>query len=137
MLVLIGVLVPLDGWLSRLAQALAQTLVFGSGLQRELEVLQQYGGPAAIGIGAAVIWLLDPERRRRLLDWFAADGVTALLAVAVKLVVGRARPKFNAPLAFLGPFGTYAVSPGLGARHAWEFWRPDVSPCGAAATELF
>ena len=123
---LILILVPFDGWLSRLAQALAQvlaqTLPLGGELQRELDVLQQYGGPAAIVIGAAVVWLLDPGRRRRLLDWLAAIGATAILVVVMKLTVGRVRPKFNDPLAFLGPFGTYPIGARVGVRHAWEFW---------------
>jgi len=123
---LIVMLVPFDGWLSRGAQALAlwlgRTLPLGGELQRELEVLQQYGGPASIAIGAATVWLLDPGARRRLLDWCAALGVTGILVSAMKLIVGRARPKFNDPLAFLGPFGTYQLGPHIGVRHAWEFW---------------
>ncbi len=119
-------LVPFDGWFSRCAQALAlwlaHTLPLGGELQRELEVLQQYGGPASIVIGAATVWSLDPGGRRRLPDWFAALGATGILVTAMKLIVGRARPKFNDPLAFLGPFGKYPLGPHIGVRHAWEFW---------------
>ncbi len=116
LLVLAGVAFPWDGAVSDAARSLR----LGGDLRRELEALQQYGQGASILLVVLLIWALDPPRRRRLLDYALAIGVTALAVMPMKLLVGRPRPKFGDPEHILGPLGVYPVGEGVGLRHAWE-----------------
>ena len=113
----LGALVfPWDGPLSDSARSLR----LGGDLRRELEALQQFGQGASILLVCLFIWALDPPRRRRLLDYALAIGLTALVVMPMKLLVGRPRPKFGDPQHILGPLGVYPVSDEVGLRHAWE-----------------
>jgi membrane-associated phospholipid phosphatase len=69
-------------------------------LKREMRVLQQWGAPASLALGASVIALLDRARARRLLDLLLGAGITALVVHALKLSIARARPRFGDPGAF-------------------------------------
>ncbi|MBI3302836.1 MAG: phosphatase PAP2 family protein [Deltaproteobacteria bacterium] len=92
-------------------------------LRSELEALQQYGALSTMVVGIAIIWLVDPERRRRLLDWLAAAALTSLTCTAVKICIGRPRPKFDDPATFLGLWDTYPLTLKAGVtvlRHSWE-----------------
>jgi len=97
-----------------------RSLNLGGDLRRELEAFQQYGQGGAILLVALLIWMLDPPRRRRLLDYGLALGATALVVVPMKMLCGRPRPKFEDPAWFLGPFGKYSVNEEVGLRYAWE-----------------
>lgn len=94
-------------------------------LKRELEAIQQFGQGVSLVVIMTAIWLLDPSKRRRLLDLAAAAASTGLLVLFLKMMIGRPRPRpaFNDPLYFLGPLGEYPVKEGVGVRHAWEFWK--------------
>ncbi|MFI4896841.1 MAG: phosphatase PAP2 family protein [Phycisphaerales bacterium JB059] len=116
LLILGGVVFPWDGPVSDAARSLR----LGGDLRRELEALQQYGQGASILLVVLLIWALDPPRRRRLLDYALAIGVTALAVMPMKLLVGRPRPKFGDPEHILGPLGVYPVGEDAGLRHAWE-----------------
>lgn len=94
----------------------------GGDIRRELEAAQQYGQMVSSLLIALVIYLQDPPRRRRLLDWAAAFIVAGIVCNAMKLLIGRPRPMFNDPLCFLGPLGEYPINAKVGVRHAWEFW---------------
>ena len=96
----------------------------GGDFKRELEAIQQFGQGASLVVIATTIFLLDPTRRRRLLDLAAAAASTGLLVLTLKMLIGRPRPRpwFNDPFHFPGPFGEYPVSDKAGVRHAWEFW---------------
>lgn len=118
--VLVG---PFDGALMRLS-ALAPS---GGDIRRELEVLGQYGGGTSIIVAVVLIWLLDPKRRRHLLDWVAAGAFAAAVAYPMKMLIGRPRPRhaeFYHPWDILGPVGQHPFDEGIGLRYAWEFWSP-------------
>ena len=106
----IAMLIPLDGLL---AGFLSLDRLPGD-VRRELEAIQQYGQLSVLVITAVLIWRLQPRRTRRLLDLGLAAGVTALAAQVVKHLAGRARPLYDEPLAFVGPFATF--DPGNGAE---------------------
>ena len=122
--VLLALLLPLDGPISRFLRSLP----LRGDLRREVESLQQYGQTLSSIVVAVAIWLQDPGHRRRLADWAAAWAVTAVFVAAGKGLIGRPRPRFDDPLYFLGPFGQYPISERMvaghpvGVRHAWEFW---------------
>jgi len=105
----------------------------GGDLRRELLFLQQYGAVTSVLIVCAAIFVLDRTRRVRLLDLAAGVLVNALAVNAIKILVGRPRPRFNDPLHFSGPFHPYplvrdvdpiapGVQPGTVWRHSWEVW---------------
>src|ERR1043166_3799001 len=79
-LVLVFALLPFDGLV---AHWVARHQLSGDA-RRELESLQQYGQGLSSLLVAAVIWLQDPARRRRLADWAAAYGLTWFAVFAVK-----------------------------------------------------
>jgi membrane-associated phospholipid phosphatase len=127
-LVAVLLLWPLDGWLSTVLAPAGQAHAWlGPDLRRELEALQQFGqGAITVAIGIT-IWVMDPGRRRALLDWLAAIGIGALIAFGLKMLLGRPRPVLEEPDLLLGPFGVYPLGPGLGVAHAWEFWNERAS----------
>ncbi|MDX2147845.1 MAG: phosphatase PAP2 family protein [Planctomycetota bacterium] len=111
------VLLPLDGPVSAFLRANPP----GGDLRRELNALQQYGAISSIIIALVIIGLLQPERLRAVVRvWAAAMVVGAVVINALKLLIGRPRPKFDDPLHFPGPFGAYPIDPEVGVRHAWE-----------------
>ena len=109
---------PLDGAIARSASTLRESL--GGDLRRELETIQQFGDLITTLLIAWVIWAVDPARRRRLLDWGFAIGLTAVVVSGLKMFIGRPRPKFDDPALLLGPWGAYPVGDDVGVRHAWE-----------------
>lgn len=115
-LVLFLLLFPFDGPISRTLR----TLKLGGDVRDELQSLGQYGQLTFSLLGGLAVWLLDPPRRRRLLDWIAAALVAAVVASVLKALVGRPRPVFDDPAYFLGPWGIYPVTAEVGLRHAWE-----------------
>jgi membrane-associated phospholipid phosphatase len=114
--------IPLDGFIGPPVRNLGQSL--GGDLRRELEAWGQYGQGLWVVVVAVAFLRLQPWRWRRLLDLGVAAALTWAATYAIKLVVGRPRPRFDDPAVFLGPFGAYPVSPDAGVRHAWEFWTP-------------
>jgi hypothetical protein len=83
---------------------------------REIEAWQQYGQGGAMILGGVLIWLLDPGRRRRLLDWAAAAGAAWVCVFLIKVLVGRPRPRLGEPYGFLWPWGTWDFGPPGGER---------------------
>lgn len=117
----VALLVPFDLAIVHLSQRLH----LGGDVRRELELVQQFGAPASICIAALTIWLLDPTRRRRLLDWAVCIGASFVVVNTLKMLLGRPRPKFDAPFTFLGPFRSFNMD---GSRlHSWQFWRDGAS----------
>ncbi|MBL8765078.1 MAG: phosphatase PAP2 family protein [Phycisphaerae bacterium] len=119
---LLVVLWPLDGAIC----AAARGWRLGGDVRRELEAAQQYGQLVSSLVAALAVFLLDRARRARLWDWALAAVLAALAYHALKLFIGRPRPKFEDPAMILGPFGTYPLTRDDGSvvlRHAWEFWR--------------
>src|SRR6185295_20103055 len=109
-----------------------RTHKIGGDIRREIEAAQQYGQLVSSLLIALVIYLQDPPRRRRLLDWGAAFVVAGIVCNVMKMGIGRPRPMFSDPGYFLGPFGQYPINVNVKIngkeevqvvlRHAWEFW---------------
>lgn len=103
-LIVLGLMViPLDG----LVNGAVGGVKFGGDVRRELELLQQFGAPASVAIGFVLALCLDPKRARRFLDWALAAGVVSLVILGLKIVFGRARPRFDDSLAFNWVWGRY------------------------------
>ena len=100
----------------------ARSIPLGGDVRRELVVLGQFGAPVSLVLAGLLIWRLDPGRTRRLLDLAAAAAATWLVVQVGKMLIGRPRPKFDDPLVFPGPFGSYPLGEGEGVRHGWELW---------------
>lgn len=99
----------------------------GGDVRRELEAWQQFGGVVSIAFVAIIVARLDRARVARVLDLVAAAVATSAASFALKMLIGRPRPRFDDPGVILGPFGSYPL--GLdgngvqrGIHHAWEFW---------------
>lgn len=102
-----------------------QSVRVGGDLRRELEFVQQFGAVTSCLIVAAAIALLDPARRRLLPRAAIAIIATAAAAWALKVLVGRPRPRLDEPYLFLGPWSEHTFTKGdqTVTMHAWEFWR--------------
>ncbi len=98
----------------------------GGDVRRELEALGQYGQLTSSLVIALVVWVMDPPRRRRLLDWGAAAAITGLVVTGLKMLVGRPRPLMHEAWTFLGPAGGRPMGPGEGVVLPYEFWRDGV-----------
>lgn len=138
--VLVLLLFPFDGVIARSFV----DLKLGPDFRVELQTVQQYGQVSVTLIGMAIVWLVDPERRRRLLDWLIAVGATSLLCFLLKMSIGRPRPKFDDPTTFIGlwnayPFPTktgevaFRYSWDLTSRHPWDLWSMPSSHVAMAA----
>ena len=128
-IVTVAVLLPLDARVASLvtADGTRGSIPLGGDVRRELETLQQFGQGASIVLIAATIWLIDPARRRRLLDWLAAIVVAGVACVAAKALLGRTRPSLNEAGMFLGPLGAYPLVPGEPFLRSWQVWRSEAS----------
>lgn len=93
-------------------------------LRREAHAWQQYGQGMFIIVLAVVVWMLDPARRRRLLDLGLALLIAQAASTGGKMLIGRPRPRetFNDPWTFLTPWGEYPVKIDGQYRliHAWD-----------------
>jgi membrane-associated phospholipid phosphatase len=122
--ILAVLLLPFDGAISTFVTQFRP----GGDLKRELELLQQFGSPTTMIVCALLIWRLDPRMLARMLDWLLAAGLTWAAVFALKVSLGRPRPKFlGEHLNFLGPWNTYTVQEGDPPRHAWEILADDVT----------
>ena len=110
---------PLDGLLQTAAQWFTSSVI-GGDIRREWEAWQQFGAVGSILFVSALILLLDRPRARRLLDLYAAAIIGLVSYTALKMLIGRPRPKFEDPHTILGPWGAYPLGPEKGVRHAWE-----------------
>lgn len=121
-------------------------------LRRMLEAWQQYGDFFSVCFAALVVLLLDPARARRVADLAAAAAGSSLACLAIKMFVGRPRPKFDDPAYFLGPWGVYPIDvtvdgkPLVRLAHAWDLgagvkaqlWSmPSSHTAAAAALSVF
>lgn len=119
---------PFDGAVSEAVRSIP----LGGDPKRELEVLQQWGAPASLVIAGWSVWLAMPGKRRQLLDWLAAAGLTWLATQAFKMLLGRARPRdhlqaFYDHTVLLGPTGAHPLGGGEGFVYPWQFWTREAS----------
>lgn len=128
-IVAVVALVPFDARIASFvtADGTRGSIPIGGDVRRELEALQQFGQGASILLIAAAVWLLDPPRRRRLLDWLAAIVVAGVACVAAKALLGRTRPSLEEAGMFLGPLGAYPIEPGEPLLRSWQVWRGEAS----------
>lgn len=110
---------PFDGPIQGLVRSFSSTFLRGD-LRRELEAWQQFGAVGSLIFVSALMFLLDRPRARKLLDLYAASLIALLVLTALKMGIGRPRPKFDDPWTILGPFGAYPLGPEKGVRHAWQ-----------------
>ena len=120
-------------------------LRIGGDVRRTLLFLQQFGDLASSVIVAIVILLLDRSMRTRMLHWIAGAVATAATTQALKMLVGRPRPRVVLDMAahpdhatawsFTGPLGRYPLPRSIekGGDEAgylwaapWEVWK-DIS----------
>lgn len=98
-----ALLLPFD---ARIVDAV-RGLRLPSDLESELDMVQQYGQFTATLLGSLLVVLLDPHVRRRLLDWWAALGLTSLACHTLKMTLGRPRPKLGDPYVLTLPWEHY------------------------------
>ncbi len=110
---------PFDGLIHRAAGSIGRAVVSGD-VRREWEAWQQFGAAGSVVLVSALVCLLDRARARRLLDLYGAMLVGLVVFSALKVGVGRPRPKFDDPWTILWPWGAYPLGPERGIRHAWE-----------------
>ncbi len=122
-MVLAAVAVPFDG----VVRDIQQGHELGGDVRREVEVWQQFGGVGSAVFVFLLIFFVQRERVRRMLDWGAAFLLTMGVVQGLKMTIGRVRPSFGAHTEWLGPLGTWSVHEGEAPIHAWE-----VSADGAA-----
>jgi membrane-associated phospholipid phosphatase len=77
-----------------------------------------YAGPILF----LLLALATRTQRRRLADGAAALALTALAALALKVLFARPRPFLDEPEIFLGPLGAYPLGPEIGFRSSWQIW---------------
>ncbi|MBX3401928.1 MAG: phosphatase PAP2 family protein [Phycisphaeraceae bacterium] len=111
---------PFDALIDQAARSLAARSFFRGDIVREWSAWQQFGAAGSLLFTAAAVWLADRARARRLLDLLAASLVGLAAFSALKLGIGRPRPKFGDAETILWPWGAYPLGPGRGVKHAWE-----------------
>lgn len=103
-----------------------RSIRFPGDVKRLLLVLQEFGGPGVLLIASCVILLLDRDRFRRVLDWFAALIIAGLIEKTIKIGTGRLRPDEGPEPVWLGPLGRFDFDADGVLAHSLEFWRRDV-----------
>ncbi len=111
LLMLVPLLIPVD---AALHQRLRHWAVPANDVRVTLETIERYGD-VILTLGVAwVIWLLDRQKRARLLDlataWLATGGVCLLL----KVIIHRPRPVIDTPWVITGW--------GLAAAHGSSYY---------------
>jgi membrane-associated phospholipid phosphatase len=102
-LLLVALLLPLDAGIGSIFRGLD----LPSDIEGELEFLQQYGQFSSTLLGTLAILLLQPGARGRLLDWWAALGLTVPICHGLKMLLGRPRPKLADPYQLILPWESY------------------------------
>ncbi len=108
-----------DGPISTAADRFFQTT--GGDFRRELLALQQFGQGTISVLIAIAIFLLDPRRRRRLLDWAAAAAIAGTTTYLIKCLAGRIRPSEVEAAATLGAAPDPAAASPSAHQFIWAF----------------
>jgi membrane-associated phospholipid phosphatase len=123
LLLLAGLALPFDGPLSAWFVGWPD---LSSDPRRVAETLREFGQGASIVLVCVLIWLLDPARRRWLLDLLAGIATVGAATVALKILLARTRPKHGDPWQFLGPVKPWDFGDGR-EHHSWEVGHQIVS----------
>lgn len=110
--------IPFDGRISRVAIAAKEHV--GGDIRRALETWQQFGDLSTVIFVMVLIGLLDTRRLAHCMQLAIGAVLTFLIVQGLKMGIGRPRPRFEDPGAFLFPWGTYELDADIGPRHAWE-----------------
>ncbi|MCA9298496.1 MAG: phosphatase PAP2 family protein [Phycisphaerales bacterium] len=124
--VVIAGLLPFDQSIARSVRGVH----LGGDIRRELEVLQQFGSISFLVLAILVFVCLQPRRWRRSIDWASAAAVTGVVALVLKILLGRPRPKLMdhyGPTSLLGPFHAHPFGPEEGIHRSWHLWAAHVS----------
>jgi len=123
--------VPFDPAISRAAVNVQQNAMPGE-LKREMRTLEQYGQLFVSLLGAWIVWLMDRRGRRALPGWAAAAALTMLACQLGKIIVGRPRPRLDAPFELYGVFRPHVFPHRIDGeqveitRYSWEIFSPGV-----------
>jgi membrane-associated phospholipid phosphatase len=140
-LVLAAAIVPIDGWIvthiGPHQGGLASRL--GGDVVRELEFLQQFGAVTSMLVAGAIIWLLDPAKKRGVLHLAITLATCGLLGHVLKIFFARPRPRvlfdatpmsgFDTPTHFAFFWRSYPLPRAEGDTttylwaHSWELWK--------------
>jgi len=83
-------------------------LTFKGDVKRETRWLAQYGQAVCTAVAVALIWQLDPPRRRTVVPIIVAVLGASLLSTLIKRSVSRVRPGRENAGRFLGPSWRHA-----------------------------
>jgi membrane-associated phospholipid phosphatase len=133
---------PIDGWVMTTIGPFSGgfSSKFGGDLVREMEFVQQFGAITSVIIIGVVILLLDPTKSRRVLHMAIALAINGLAGHALKMLIGRPRPRVifdNAPMEGFASPTSFAFAwskfplPRKGDdgtvsylwAHSWEIWK--------------
>ena len=112
----------------------------GGDLVREMEFVQQFGAVTSMVIAGIVILLLDPAKRRGVLQFAIALAINGLIGHALKVLAGRPRPRvlfdntpqagFESPMHFAFAWTKYPLprtsedgNTTYLLAHSWEWWK--------------
>ena len=123
--VLILILITLDGVIADPMRRLGGSL--GGDIRREIAVIMQFGGVSSLVLVSILMLRLDPGKARRIWDLVLAALLTGGAALVLKMMIGRARPRFDEPGLFLWFWREMPTSRGPEPVHAWAFWAEGVS----------
>lgn len=128
---LVGTLVclPLDGTVARLAASLQDGTGprLGGDFKRELEFVQQFGAFTSVVLIWTAILLMDVEKRRLIASFLLGVAANSLTVNALKMTLGRPRPKLKEPMTFTLPWETFVAEGDERIRRAWEMGAPGAS----------
>ena len=119
-IVVILILIQIDGSLNEPLQKFYDML--GGDIRREIKAYSQFGGFTSVVLIGLVMILMDRPKVSRVWDLALAMGLSSLTTMALKILIGRPRPKFDVPGHFLGFWDTMTTTRDAEPIHSWEIW---------------
>lgn len=122
---LIVALMPFDESLRRPLRAIGESV--GGDIDRELRLVEQFGGITSLVVVGVLILRLDPSKRARLWDLALAAGATGFISFLTKVAIGRPRPVLSGHDTILGTTNAIATTKSPEPTYTWELWESGVS----------
>lgn len=123
--VLIVALMPIDEAVRRPLRAIGESL--GGDIEREIRLIEQFGGITSLAVVGILILRLDPGKRARVWDLALAAGATGLISFLTKIAIGRTRPVLIGHDTVLGTTNAIATTKSPEPTYTWELWERGVS----------
>jgi len=123
--IVIVAIMPLDAAIKRPLYAIGEGL--GGDIERELKLIEQFGGVTSLVITGVLILRLDAAKRIRVWDMALASASTGLISFISKVVIGRTRPVLQNHEVVLGTTNALATTKSEGPVYTWEFWERGIS----------